>query len=103
MLIGRKKRSTNTRLITLSVCLSFGCLCYFRLLVLYCPFCYYFDWLYGIYPCSDCYNFLERVRLEGTQAEAKLAVSAIAALSDSSEEVIVPNLCKVLSISFSVC
>ncbi|XP_027091600.1 sister chromatid cohesion protein PDS5 homolog B isoform X1 [Coffea arabica] len=43
---------------------------------------------------SDCYNFLERVRLEGTQAEAKLAVSAIAALSDSSEEVIVPNLCK---------
>nr|XP_027093191.1 sister chromatid cohesion protein PDS5 homolog A-like isoform X3 [Coffea arabica] len=43
---------------------------------------------------SDCYNFLERVRLEGTQAEAKLAVSAIAALSDSSEQVIVPNLCK---------
>ncbi|KAL3513624.1 hypothetical protein ACH5RR_026341 [Cinchona calisaya] len=45
---------------------------------------------------SDLYYFLERVCLEGTRAQAKLAVSAIAALSCSSAQVIFSNLCKML-------
>ncbi|KAK3012420.1 hypothetical protein RJ639_010651 [Escallonia herrerae] len=44
---------------------------------------------------SDIYPSLERVFLEGTRAQSKLAVSAIAALIDPSEQSILLELCKV--------
>ncbi|KAK3041371.1 hypothetical protein RJ639_001569, partial [Escallonia herrerae] len=45
---------------------------------------------------SDIYPSLERVCLEGTRAQSKLAVSAIAALIDTSEKSILLELCKKL-------
>ncbi|KAL6962149.1 hypothetical protein U1Q18_037103 [Sarracenia purpurea var. burkii] len=45
---------------------------------------------------SDIYPSLERVCLEGTRAQSKLAVSAIAAVTDTSEQVIFADLCKTL-------
>lgn len=46
--------------------------------------------------CSDIYTLLEKICLEGTRVQAKLAVSAIAALSDTSEQLVFSQLCKVL-------
>lgn len=45
---------------------------------------------------SDIYPSLERICLEGTRAESKLAVSAIVALIGSSEQYIFSELCKTL-------
>ncbi|KAL3641267.1 hypothetical protein CASFOL_016235 [Castilleja foliolosa] len=45
---------------------------------------------------SDVYSALERVCLEGTRAQSKLAVSAIAALAGASEQFIFSKLCKTL-------
>ncbi|XP_047321623.1 sister chromatid cohesion protein PDS5 homolog B [Impatiens glandulifera] len=45
---------------------------------------------------SDVYNMLERICLEGTRAQAKLAISAIAALMDNSEKSVYTELCKTL-------
>lgn len=54
-----------------------------------------FQWSHVLCLCSDIYPSLERICLEGTRAESKLAVSAIAALSGSSEQYIFSELCKV--------
>ncbi|KAL0360237.1 UNVERIFIED_CONTAM: Sister chromatid cohesion protein pds5, partial [Sesamum radiatum] len=43
---------------------------------------------------SDIYSALEKVCLEGTRVQSKLAVSAIAALADTSEQFIFSGLCK---------
>ncbi|XP_057795772.1 sister chromatid cohesion protein PDS5 homolog B [Salvia miltiorrhiza] len=45
---------------------------------------------------SDVYPFLEKVCLEGTRSQSKLAVTAICALVDTSEQFIYPQLCKIL-------
>ncbi|GFP89800.1 sister chromatid cohesion protein pds5 homolog a [Phtheirospermum japonicum] len=45
---------------------------------------------------SDVYSALEKVCLEGTRAQSKLAVSAIAALAGTSEQFIFSKLCKTL-------
>lgn len=45
---------------------------------------------------SDIYPSLERVCLEGTRAQAKLAVSAVAALAGTSEKFVFSELCKQL-------
>ncbi|KAI3464509.1 hypothetical protein Pfo_021172 [Paulownia fortunei] len=45
---------------------------------------------------SDIYSSLEKICLEGTRAQSKLAVSAIAALADTSEQFIFSELCKTL-------
>ncbi|KAL8482154.1 hypothetical protein ACS0TY_028350 [Phlomoides rotata] len=45
---------------------------------------------------SDMYSSLEKVCVEGTRAQSKLAVSAISALADTSEKFIFSELCKVL-------
>ncbi|KAG5544487.1 hypothetical protein RHGRI_017042 [Rhododendron griersonianum] len=45
---------------------------------------------------SDIYPSLERVCLEGTRAQSKLAVSAIAALTNTSEQFIFSELCETL-------
>ncbi|KAL0438095.1 UNVERIFIED_CONTAM: Sister chromatid cohesion protein pds5 [Sesamum latifolium] len=45
---------------------------------------------------SDIYSALEKVCLEGTRVQSKLAVSAIAALADTSEQFIFSGLCKTL-------
>ncbi|KAA8538477.1 hypothetical protein F0562_027977 [Nyssa sinensis] len=45
---------------------------------------------------SDVYPFLERVCLEGTRGQSKHAVSAIAALIGTSEQLIFSELCKTL-------
>lgn len=49
------------------------------------------------YLCSDIYLSLERVCLEGTRAQSKVAVSAIAALISSSEKFVFSELAKVCS------
>ncbi|KAI8550996.1 hypothetical protein RHMOL_Rhmol06G0150300 [Rhododendron molle] len=46
---------------------------------------------------SDIYPSLERVCLEGTRAQSKLAVSAIAALTNASEQFIFSELCETLA------
>ncbi|CAA2988300.1 sister chromatid cohesion PDS5 homolog A isoform X2 [Olea europaea subsp. europaea] len=43
---------------------------------------------------SDMYSSFEKVCLEGTRAESKLTVSAIAALIGTSEQLIISKLCK---------
>ncbi|XP_048332268.2 sister chromatid cohesion protein PDS5 homolog B isoform X1 [Ziziphus jujuba] len=43
---------------------------------------------------SEIYPFLERLCLEGTRMQSKFAVSAIAALTDSSKQLVFSNLCK---------
>ncbi|KAF3640005.1 putative sister chromatid cohesion protein PDS5 -like protein A-like isoform X2 [Capsicum annuum] len=45
---------------------------------------------------GDIYPFLEKVCLEGSRAQSKLAVSAIAALAGASEQSIFLDLCKTL-------
>ena len=45
--------------------------------------------------CSDIYQFLEQKCLEGTRAQSKYAVSAIAALIDDSDDLTLFKLCKV--------
>ncbi|KAH6832801.1 hypothetical protein C2S53_006048 [Perilla frutescens var. hirtella] len=45
---------------------------------------------------SDMYPFLEKVCLEGTRSQSKVALSAISALADTSEQFIYPQLCKIL-------
>ncbi|XP_020554556.1 sister chromatid cohesion protein PDS5 homolog A [Sesamum indicum] len=45
---------------------------------------------------SDIYSALEKVCLEGTRVQSKLAVSAIAALADTSEQFIFSGLCETL-------
>ncbi|XP_062078396.1 sister chromatid cohesion protein PDS5 homolog B isoform X2 [Humulus lupulus] len=45
---------------------------------------------------SEIYPFLKRVCLEGTRLQSKFAVSAIAALIDTSKELIFSDLCKEL-------
>ncbi|PIN16167.1 Sister chromatid cohesion complex Cohesin, subunit PDS5 [Handroanthus impetiginosus] len=45
---------------------------------------------------SDIYSSLEKVCLEGTRVQSKLAVAAIAALADTSEQFIFSELCKTL-------
>lgn len=52
-------------------------------------------WLHVLCLCSDIYPSLERVCLEGTRAQSKLAVSAIAALTDTSDQFIFSELCEV--------
>ncbi|KAG6435942.1 hypothetical protein SASPL_100823 [Salvia splendens] len=44
---------------------------------------------------SDIYPSLEKVCIEGTRSQSKLAVTAICALVDTSEQFIYPQLCKV--------
>ncbi|KAL0314313.1 UNVERIFIED_CONTAM: Sister chromatid cohesion protein pds5 [Sesamum angustifolium] len=46
---------------------------------------------------SDIYSALEKVCLQGTRVQSKLAVSAIAALADTSEQFIFSGLCKALA------
>ncbi|KAK4429654.1 Sister chromatid cohesion protein pds5 [Sesamum alatum] len=48
---------------------------------------------------SDIYSALEKVCLEGTRAQSKLAVSAIAALADTSEQFISQDFARSLSIT----
>ncbi|KAL7117964.1 hypothetical protein ACP275_03G105700 [Erythranthe tilingii] len=45
---------------------------------------------------SDIYSSLEEICLEGTRRQAKFAVSAIATLADTSEQLIFSKLCKTL-------
>ncbi|KAL1543836.1 sister chromatid cohesion protein pds5-like [Salvia divinorum] len=45
---------------------------------------------------SDIYPSLEKICLEGTRSQSKLAVTAICALVDASEQFIYPHLCKIL-------
>ncbi|XP_042040794.1 sister chromatid cohesion protein pds5-like [Salvia splendens] len=45
---------------------------------------------------SDIYPSLEKVSIEGTRSQSKLAVTAICALVDTSEQFIYPQLCKIL-------
>ncbi|KAG8378272.1 hypothetical protein BUALT_Bualt08G0120300 [Buddleja alternifolia] len=45
---------------------------------------------------SDIYSSLEKVCLEGTRVQSKLAVSAISQLADGSEQFIFSKLCKML-------
>ncbi|KAL3845532.1 hypothetical protein ACJIZ3_002935 [Penstemon smallii] len=45
---------------------------------------------------SDIYSSLEKVCLGGTPVQSKLAVSAIAALADTSEQFMFPEFCKML-------
>ncbi|KAL0351487.1 UNVERIFIED_CONTAM: Sister chromatid cohesion protein pds5 [Sesamum calycinum] len=45
---------------------------------------------------SDIYSALEKVCLQGTRVQSKLAVSTIAALADTSEQFIFSGLCKTL-------
>lgn len=52
------------------------------------------------FPNRDVYPFLERLCLEGTRAESKSAVSAIAALASTSDYFWFSKLCKVRTNSF---
>lgn len=69
-------------------------------LLSYCSlFCSELEQLY-LLCCSDIYPFLEKVCLDGSRAQAKLAVSAIAALMAPSEQSIFLDLCKVANCHF---
>lgn len=61
---------------------------------------YIFSFEFNSLVCSDIYPSLEKVCLEGTRSQSKLAVSAISALADTSEQFIYPQLCKVKNLIF---
>jgi hypothetical protein len=67
-------------------------------LVYYCLcFSWVFNWRsHNVFAyCSDIYPILERVCLEGSRMQAKIAVAAIAALAGVSEQFFFSELCKV--------
>lgn len=64
---------------------------------------YIFSFVFNFFVYSDIYPSLEKVCLEGTRSQSKLAVSAMSALADPSEQFIYPQLCKVKQLGAIIC
>ncbi|KAH7567871.1 hypothetical protein JRO89_XS07G0171100 [Xanthoceras sorbifolium] len=57
-----------------------------------------FTYVIFVCHCSDFHPFLERMCLEGTRAQCKYAVSAIASLSGTSAQFVLTELCKIIGL-----